>query len=431
MLALLLFGIFVFFAVIMLRGKMPALLAIPAMAILMAAVSGVGIDPILSDVIVGGASRLSLAYMAVFFGAFLGQVAILTGIAEKVVKVAAEFCGDKPLIIVFAMALVTALLFVALTGLGAVIMVGTLVLPIMISIGVPRPLAATSFIMAFGTGHVINITLWQFYHDALGVPFEEIGPLAFKILAINAVVTIVFILVYAKKDLLFATCSKEIFSAGEEETKTDERGKPGGRKKEVPAIALLTPIVPLVLHLGLDWPVIPAFLGGILYGVLTTRWREAIPLLSRAAIKGLEAAAPAIILMVGIGMLLNMSALPEVRAILEPMLGRLRGFSPWAFVLLFTALAPLVLFRGPLNPFGLGIGIYAILGALGILPPLAVMGLFMALTQVQAVCDPTNTHNVWVANYTEIPVIKITRMTLLFQMTVAFLVLTLTALLYF
>lgn len=425
MTALLLFAIFVFFAVIMLRGKMPALLAIPAMAILMAVASGVGMEAVLNDIIVAGSHRLSLAYITVFFGAFLGQVAILTGIAEKIVKVAAEFCGDKPLIIVFTMALVTALLFVALTGLGAVIMVGTLVLPIMISVGVPRHLAASTTIMAFATGHVVNLSLWQFYHDALGVPLEDIAPFAFKILAINAVVTVCFILFYAKKELLFATCPAKIFPEEKDESELT------AKRKDAPAIALLTPILPLILHLGFDWPVIPSFIGAILFGVLTTRWRDSISLLSRAAIKGFEAAAPAIILMVGIGMLLNLSTLPEVRETLEPLLGELRGFRPWAFVLVFGVLSPLVLFRGPLNPFGLGVGIYAILGALDILPSLAVMALFIALTQVQSVCDPTNTHNVWVANYTETPVIRITRMTLLFQMAVAVAGLSVAAFLYF
>ena len=36
----------------------------------------------------------------------------------------------------------------------------------------------------------------------------------------------------------------------------------------------------------------------------------------------------------------------------------------------------------------------------------------MSIVQVQNVCDPTNTHNVWVANYTGVRVEDISRATL-------------------
>lgn len=419
MIALLLFVIFLFFATVMLRGKMPALLAVPSMAILMALVAGVGFDRILSEIVVDGSTRLSIAYMSVFFGAFLGQITILTGIAERIVKLAAEFCGDKPLIIAFTMAFVTGVLFVALTGLGAVIMVGTLVLPILISVGIPRKMAAGVFIMAFGTGHVMNLSLWEFYRSALNIEISQVPPFALRVMLINLVVAIVFILFHAKRNLLFATCAVRLDTAPEQP-----------KEKQVHAISLITPLVPLVLHLAFGWPVIAAFIGGILYGTFTTRPRQAAKLLTRAALKGLESGAPAIILMVGIGMLLMMAGMPEVQATLEPLLRKLGAIPPWSFVLMFGALSPLVLFRGPLNPFGLGIGIYALLHSLEVFPPLAIMALLISLTQVQGICDPTNTHNVWVANYTEVPVISITRMTLLFQMSVAFCGLTLAAFWY-
>jgi hypothetical protein len=420
MTAIILFFIFLFFAAVMLRGKMPALLAIPAMAVLMAMISGVGYEEILGEIVVDGTTRLGTAYMAVFFGALLGQVTILTGIAERIVKLAAEFCGDKPVIITFTLAFVTGVLFVALTGLGAVIMVGTLMLPILVSVGVPRKMAGAVFIMAFGTGYIMNMSLWEFYRTALGVDMSQVRIFAVQVLAVNFVVTILFILFYARKNLLFATCSVRI----------DHRKPPAGGAA-VPGIALLTPLTPLIFHLGLGWPVIPAFIGGALYGVLTTKPREASRILTRAALKGLESGAPAIILMVGIGMLLNMSGMPEVQEVMEPVLGGLEHLPWWGFVLGFTLLSPLVLFRGPLNPFGLGIGIYAILNSMEVFPALAIMALLMSLTQVQTVCDPTNTHNVWVAGYTETPVMAITRMTLLFQMFVAFCALSLAAFWYF
>lgn len=418
MTAFLLFAIFILFAGLMLRSKIPALLALPAMAILMALVARVDAEGILSGIIVEGSVRLASPIMAVFFGAYLGQIALMTGIAERIVKLAAEFCGDKPVIIAFVMAFVTGILFTSLTGLGAVIMIGTLVLPILISVGIPRRMAATVFLMAVGTGSLMNLSLWEFNRSVLGLDIDMVRPFAIKLVIVNILVVIGFVLFQARRNLLFATCAVPVEPIAE------------NKKREVRSFALATPIIPLILHLAFGWPVIPAFIGGILYGVLTTRPRDAVRVLTQSALKGMETGAPAIILMIGIGMLLMMSIRPEVQTVLEPVLSTIRGIPAWGFVIGFGLLSPLVLFRGPLNPAGLGIGIFALLLSLGIFPPLVVMGLLFSLQQVQNICDPTNTHNVWVGSYTETPVMAITRSTIPFQMIVAFTGLILTVWLY-
>lgn len=423
--ALLLLLIFLLFTAGMLMGKLPALLAIPAMAIAMAAAVGADLTTIFDDILVEGSVLLAPAYIVVFFGGMLGQVMVLTGVAERIVKIAAEFGGDRPMLVIFSMAVASALLFTSLTGLGAVIMVGTLVLPILASVGVPRPLAAAAFIMAFGTGYVMNPSLWKIIEEILNVPIAEVYQFALKLLVVNAVVTTAFLLYYGRKMLLFATCAAE--AQPEENPDADQWERP---RRRLPWISFATPIIPLVLIMLLKWPVIPAFIAGALFGVLTTQPWRIVPLLSRASIRGLEEAAPAIILMVGIGMMVKMSQLPEVGEALRPILMRVQGISPLAYIFGFTLLAPLVLYRGPLNPFGLGIGIYLLLDSFGVLPSLALLAVLLSLIQVQSVCDPSNTHNVWVANFTEIGVEKITRMTLLFQVTVAFIGLCLGAWLY-
>ncbi|MEO0309684.1 MAG: hypothetical protein Q6J18_05530, partial [Gloeomargarita sp. DG02_3_bins_56] len=53
--------------------------------------------------------------------------------------------------------------------------------------------------------------------------------------------------------------------------------------------------------------------------------------------------------------------------------------------------------RGPLNVWGLGYGMGGVMLSAG-LPGGAVMGVLMSLGVIQGVCDPTNTHNVWLAN---------------------------------
>jgi hypothetical protein len=413
MTGLLLLLVFAIFAALMFSRVMPALIAVPAMAVLVAAVVGLPLQNILNDVVSAGAVKLAPAYVAVFAGAMLGRVMIQTGIAEEIIKRAAEFGGDRPMIVAGALMVVTAVLFTSLTGLGAIIMVGSLVLPIMMSLGVPRKLAAVLFLMAFATGFIFNIALWRLYRELLQIaPDSALPPavprFAVGLVVITAVAVTIYSLIAARR------AGGTAFWA----IKNHEELLSRDPKRRVPAISFLTPIIPLVLYVGFGWRELPAFLGGALFAVLTTQPRLSIRTLTAAMVRGVEDGAPAGILLIGIGMLLNALTLPAVKAALAPMITGLPLSSIPVYVLFFGLLSPLSLYRGPLNPFGVGIGVYSIMFATGILPGLALLAAIMSVVQVQNVCDPTNTHNVWIANFTGVRVEEITRATILTMMAV-------------
>lgn len=407
MTALLILLIFAVFAGLMMTRRCPAILAVPAMAVLIAACARTPLSVILGDVVAGGATRLVDAYLMVIAGAMLGRVVMQTGIAEGIIKRAAEFGGDRPLAVAVTMMAAIALLFTALTGLGAIIMVGGLALPIMMSIGVPRKLAGVLFLLAYGLGFVFNIATWGFYEKTLGLDAQTIRSFAAALAAIDALALIVFLVV----------ASRRMNAYGAWAVALDEATK-GAAKRDVMLVALAVPLLPLVLHIGLKWPVMPSFLASALAGVLLTGLRDAVRQLSSAAVKGLEDVAPAVVLMIGIGMLLNATRLPAVQASLAPLIQAVNFKSPLVYVLCFGLLSPLALYRGPLNPYGIGIGVYSIIGAAGLLPPAALVAALMSVVQVQTVCDPTNTHNVWVANYVGMRVEEITRETILYKITV-------------
>lgn len=406
MTAFLIILIFLVFALLMLTRKLPALLAVPAMAILFAAVARVPFTQILNQVIAAGTTRLAEAYMMVFAGALLGRVVMQTGIAEGIIKRAAEFGGDRPLVVAATLMAAVALLFTALFGLGAVIMVGGLALPIMMSIGVPRKLAGVLFVLAYALGFIFNIGMWGFYQQSLKLDPQAIKGFAAALAALDVAAIIIFLALAARRMTAYGAWAVAL---EEEQAPT---------RRDVPLLALLVPLLPLALHIGLKWHVVPSFFAGALLGVLLTRPREAVKQLTSAMVKGLEDVAPAIILMIGIGMLLNATTLPPVKAALEPLVRAVPFQSPLVYVLFFGLLSPLALYRGPLNPYGIGIGVYSLIGTLGLLPPLALLAAVMSVVQVQNVCDPTNTHNVWVANYVGIRVEEITRATLLLKMLV-------------
>jgi H+/gluconate symporter-like permease len=405
--------IFIVFAALMFTRKMPALLALPSMAILIALLAQMPITDIFNSIIGQGSVKLAAVYTAVFMGAMMGRVMMQTGIAEEIIKRAAEFGGERPLMVAFILMIVTAVLFSTLQGLGAIITVGSLVLPIMMSLGIPRKLAGTLFLMAFGTGFIFNPILFTLYRQLLQVKDTEnlpteVSTFAFVLLALMLLTVIIYAVVSAQRSgesLLMSGISKE------ELLKRTT-------KKRVPLIALLTPIVPLVLfftfnayHIKLDF--IAAFIIGSLFAVLTTDWRNGIKTLTSSAIKGIEDGAPAAILMMGIGMLLIALNLPPIKMALEPIIKSLPFGSPIFYVAFFGLLSPLALYRGPLNIFGIGIGLFTIMFGTGVLPPLALLAAIMCVVQVQNICDPTNTHNVWIANFVGVRVEELTKETLL------------------
>jgi len=397
-------AIFALAAGLMYARVLPALLAVPLMALGIATVAGAGAAGVAST-LVDGVVRLAPVIATVVFGALLSRVTLSTGIAETIVSYAAEFGGDRPAVLALALCAAVALLFTSLTGLGAIIMVGSIVLPIMLTLGIPRKTAATLFLLAFALGFIFNLTQWTFYLKTFGVAREQMQPFAYLLAALDVLAMAVFASVRFRTTRGYATWAL----AAEE---------PHARKR-APWYALVTPIVPIVLYFWLQLDAIVAFALAAAYGALSAAPRKAIPTLVAAAIRGVEDVAPAVLLFMGIGMLLVATGLPPVKAALTPLVSAVAPRSWFGYVLLFGLLSPLALYRGPLNPFGVGIAVYTVLAGLGVLPAVTLVAAVMAVVQVQNVCDPTNTQNVWVANFTGVGVDEITKLTLPYQVAVA------------
>ncbi len=400
--AILILIVFLAFAGLMYARIMPALLAVPCMAVVMSFAAGVN-APGVAAIVVTGASALAPVYVAVIFGALLGRVTLDTGIARSIVNFAAEFGGDRPPIVAAVLCIAVALLFMSLSGLGAIIMVGSIVLPVMMTVGVPRKIAATLFLMAFALGFIFNIVNWKFYTQYFGVTQQQMTSYALILAAVDALALIVYAVVSFRAQRGYATWALAA-----------ERVRTG-----VPWYALITPVLPIVLYFALHLDPVLAFSFSAIYGALAAAPSRAIQTLVAAAIRGVEDVAPAIVLFVGIGMLLTATKAPQFAAALRPLVESPVLRNPIAYIAIFGLLSPLVLYRGPLNPFGVGIAIFTALLAAHVLPPLILVAAVMAVVQVQNVCDPTNTQNVWVANFTGVHVDEITKRTLPYQVAVA------------
>ncbi|QKY70221.1 C4-dicarboxylate ABC transporter [Lentibacillus sp. CBA3610] len=423
--------VFLIVAGLMIARKLPTMLAMPILAIAIALIAGVpffdvgedGTDTgILSGIIEAGTVSLASAYIAVAFGAWLGRIMIDTGITNRTIKMAAELGGDRPLVVTVLLTVAIAILFTTVGGLGAVIMVGSIVLPILFSIGVPGITAVSLFLFAMGTGLSLNIANWNFYMSVLSVSQDTLQSFALIMVGLAGTFTLIFLLVEYKRHGFGTAWPQSNGEFGGEE-----------EEKKVSMIALITPLIPIAMVIGFSWPIIPSFIVAILFSLIVTQKsvRKFVNTLTKTAYDGISDVAPVIMLMIGIGMLLESVSHPMVGEIMSPLLEAVIPTNIAGYIAFFALLAPLALYRGPLNMWGLGSGIASIIISLNLLSPTAVMGALFSTERMQAIADPTNTHNVWLANYAGVDVNQVLRKIILYVWVLCAVGVTIAAFLYF
>ena len=422
---------FVIIAALLMTKKIPTLLALPLMAVVICVIAGVPAVGTNADgaaigwlqtVLEAGTVRMGAAIMAVIFGAWLGELMNKTGVTETIIKKSAELGGDRPLIVTLIMSAAVAVLFTTLNGLGSIIMVGSIVLPILISVGVPAMSAACIFLMAFTCGLTFNIANWKSFSGIFSLEIPQIQSFAIYMLVATVIATLILIVVEFKKNGV-----KFAFSAPVEETESKQVTGVRG------TLAMLTPIIPILLVAVFKFPVCPAFIAGIIWILIFTSksFSKAMNLLVKTCYDGITNSAPAVILMIGIGILYLAVTHSMVKEVLNPFLLAVVPQGKIGYIIFFSLLAPLALYRGPMNLFGLGSGIAALVIGLNTLSPLAVMAAFLAAERIQGCGDPTNTQNVWTANFCEVDVNGITKKLLPYLWAVAVVGVVIGAVLYF
>lgn len=400
-------AVFVIMVGLMMARKLPTLLALPIMAILMALIAGVPIfstDPkaytIANNVLELGSMRMSTAISGLIFGSLFGQVLSKVGITEAIIKKAAELAGDRTLAISLAFLAVSSVIFAASNGLGMVILVGTIIIPIMISAGLTPMLAGIILLLANGIGVTFSVSTLAVYIDVLKLPLATVTQWSW-VCGIPLIIISIAMVVY------FTT-----FAGKKRRAWAMPNPGAGNSTKQVRTIALIAPIVPVVLVFAFKLPLVISIVIGILVALLLSTPKKPVHVVSSAFVEGIQDVAGALGLMMGIGMLLNSVMAPQVSAILKPAIELIVPHNLIAFILIFGLLAPLAIYRGPLNVWGLGSGILTLLVAGG-MNPIAAMVALRLDSNVQAVCDPTNSQNVWVADFTKSDVNDVLKTTLL------------------
>lgn len=472
--------IFLGMAVLMFLRKMPVLIALPLMAVAIALVGGIPVSAVLTEVIGKGSVRLAEAFTISMFGGMLSFFLQKTGVAESLIKKGAELSGDDPWSVGIIMLLLVVLLFTTLGGLGAIIMVATIVLPIMASVGMTPMIAGGLFLIGIAAGGTLNAGNWALYIGVMGLEVVTVRNYALMLAAVMVLFAVVFMTVelrrarqirsltpYIRRAGIVAASAALLAAAaslapqGSLSVVWDGAVRWGTlvfelvlaavgvaaligivsdlmRKRtgtaEVPAVrwySYLIPVLPLVLILFYQVHFITAFFVALLYGYVVTLRKGSLNILTQAVLEGSSSVMPAVVLMFGIGMLLNAIIGPSgyaqqtgrewpVIGYLRPLIAEVVPTTWTGYLFGFTLAAPLALYRGPLNVWGLGYGIAAVMLATGVIAPPAIMAMLLSVGQLQSVCDPTNTQNVWIANELKLDVQSIMWRTLPYIWALAF-----------
>ncbi|WP_328883543.1 transporter [Streptomyces sp. NBC_00299] len=386
---------------LMLTRRLPTAFALVLLAVVIAFLAGApltGENSVLDTVLQEGAPALAATMIAIILGSWLGKLLDETGIAGTLVRKIVEFGGDRPTVVALGVLAVSALVGTVTGSAPAAMLAGIIGIPAMIAVGVPKVTAAGTVLMGIAVGIPFELPVWQFFSTALELPIPTVRGFMVKLFPFALVAALAFVLVETRRrGTEHAWSLKSLDSSGSSGAKSRSRRAELG---DAPWYALLAPAVPLVLALGFELAIIPSLLAGVLYALVTTTRPGAMnKRLLRTLYGGFEVAAPPIVLFVAIGILLAAVKLPGAVDALEPLVKAVSPQNPVLFVLVFTLLVPLCLYRGPLNVFGLGAGIAGVLIATGIYPAAAVLGMTTSYNQVFGVADPTSTQTVWSAQY--------------------------------
>lgn len=364
-----------------------------------AAMKGQSFIDVLTNVFQTGPENYGKSILVnIFFGAFFGRVLIDTGIASTLIRKVVELGGDKPRITMTLLCIVTAVIFTSMTGIGPVISIAVIVLPIMLSLGIPSPVAMFAFIgsiMAGIFGNIVNFKQYQAIFATANKNYASYDyNTYFKFGVIAMIVSIVVVLIVAniamngkKKSYAWAATADETNTA------------------DAPAISWISVILPVIGVVAFKIPIIFGFTFSALFALLTCRklnggFANVCRMLSKQFADGAIDVAPMI------GFLLTLSMFNNAANYVSPyfkvLLGGVIPTSALAICILFAVLTPLGFFRGPMNLVGCGAAILAVVVSIAAWPVQFLYPLFAVTTIAPQHLDITQSWVAWTFGYTKV-----------------------------
>lgn len=360
----------------------------------------------------GGPTSFGPTAVYIIFGSWFGRILVETGIASTIIRNAVELGGDKPGLTCILLNLVTALIFTTSYGPGAVVAIGVIVFPIMLSLGIPKPLAAGSFCMSVGCGLYFNQSLLTQAASfmAVGEDTYVIGNAWYAFAAVAFVIhflsIVVMVLLNTKKMKAHAWAAAPVDTS-----------------KNVPAIAMLTPILPVVLAIALKLSMIPAILVSVIFALITTGNIKSWSKIADRVQKTFHDGVSDVGLVLAFLMFLQMfcKAAGMIKGLLAPIIAPILPSSMFLMFLLFGLFGILAMYRGPLTIWGAGMALFVIVAEttgwpLAVLYPL----FYIPCCTVNTNICPTQSWNMWAIGYTQVSVKDFMKTTMPFGLICAF-----------
>ena len=360
----------------------------------------------------GGPTSFGPTAVYIIFGSWFGRILVETGIASTIIRNAVELGGDKPGLTCILLNLVTALIFTTSYGPGAVVAIGVIVFPIMLSLGIPKPLAAGSFCMSVGCGLYFNQSLLTQAASfmAVGEDTYVIGNAWYAFAAVAFVIhflsIVVMVLLNTKKMKAHAWAAAPVDTS-----------------KNVPAIAMLTPILPVVLAIALKLSMIPAILVSVIFALITTgnikSWRKIADLVQKTFHDGVSDVGLVLAFLMFLQMFCKAAGM--IKGLLAPIIAPILPSSMFLMFLLFGLFGILAMYRGPLTIWGAGMALFVIVAEttgwpLAVLYPL----FYIPCCTVNTNICPTQSWNMWAIGYTQVSVKDFMKTTMPFGLICAF-----------
>ena len=374
------------------------------------AIAGMPVLDVVAKVFQEGPELYAKAMLVnVFFGAFFSRVLMDTGIAATLIRKVVELGGDKPRLTMTLLCVVTALCFTSMTGIGPVMSIAVIVLPILQALGIPAPIALFSFMGSIMAGVIANITHFIQYRGILGgmepgiiegYSYEEYFTFGMIGLAIALVVVLLVTnLALNKTKTAHAWASSATGSA----------------VVDAPFYSWISVLLPVLLVVVLKIPLIVSFVVSSLYALITCGklkggFTEICRIISKLFSDGATDVGP----MVGFLLTLSMfnAAAVYIAPYFDAVIGGLFPTSALGICALFAVLIPLGFFRGPTNLVGCGTAIASVVLSLQAWPFAFIYPLFSIATCVPQHIDITQSWVAWGLGYTKVNQKDLMKMTI-------------------
>lgn len=330
----------------------------------------------------------------IVFGAWFGRVLVDTGIAGYIIKKTVELAGDKPLVTTLLINVVCMLIFTSAFGVGSVMAIGMIILPILMSLGIDKRTAVGAYMLAVAGGMWLNVAyVSQFFAVFPGIKYDnhyvQFGLIATALHLAVLVVYILFNYGLANKKKVRA------WSAAEQ----------GSSDTQLKGYVTIVPFIPILMVAIFKWQPVPAFIMGIFLGLLLTgnlkTYKDAVTKAQKTLYDGVADSG----LLIGMLYSVNIfqAAAKQIAPILQDLLGDFIPNSPIILLIGFAIFAPLALFRGPLMIWGSGIALASILQAMGTFDERFLFIIFMIppVSIVASSC-PTQSWTMWALNFTKV-----------------------------